>query len=596
MDIPYRNRGAWAAQLVKDCTVSRSERVQRGTAFRNVFLTGSEDGTPQTFLRTQDFIQDVRAMLYSAAELRFSIDYSGHTSPAERAKAHAAASALTERFVNFDIDDCISDIVLWSLIKGKALQKIIWSRGGAESYLIQPEAFGVYNESINSLDRQEAFVHTTYETRSRFQQMISRLPPERRVALMKAATSLETRSRASEDSGAQGLKQLIVGGMYPYQVGGQPAASTQGQGTVTHLFAPQPTMRAEQLASLVPIDELWVWNNQQDDWATITIVGEEVIFGQDELYNAFARDYLTQTRMEDDTNPLKGRHPFIEYCGLPLDGYFWGVSYVFLVSLLQYSLNRRIDGINTMLRKQEDPPRFISGTTSINQNAYAKLNKAGGYFTDGSPSAKIQDITKDVPPDIWRSFHELNGMFDIVGGFPPIMQGEGQGSVRSQGQSDALMRTGAARHLDAALKIERSVQRCGSLVYDLLRAKDTSMLTAWVMPSVHSMQLDDPETAIGLEPPAPGMKPISFRFFDLAEHAKVSVDSHSASPAFRHEARQLAFALAKAGAVSPKRLVEMTHPPMEDVIIEDIERAEIEKAQFMAQHPELVAQMAHKKH
>ena len=82
---------------------------------------------------------------------------------------------------------------------------------------------------------------------------------------------------------------------------------------------------------------------------------------------------------------------------MPLDGYFWGMSYVYLVTLLQHTINKRIDGINIMLRKQEDPPRFMTGSTSVNQNAYAKLNKPGGYFTDGSPNAKIADLTQAVP-------------------------------------------------------------------------------------------------------------------------------------------------------------------------------------------------------
>ena len=84
---------------------------------------------------------------------------------------------------------------------------------------------------------------------------------------------------------------------------------------------------------------------------------------------------------------------------MPLDGYFWGVSYVYLVALLQHTINRRIDGINRRLRMEEDPSRFITGSTSVNQNAYAKLNKPGGYFTDGSPNAKIQDLSEG---SAWR--------------------------------------------------------------------------------------------------------------------------------------------------------------------------------------------------
>jgi hypothetical protein len=519
------------------------------------------------------------------------VDYFGQVSPADRAKGVAAASGLLQHIVNNDIDDGISDIVLWGLIKGKSIQQVLWSRNGFESYLIQPEAFGVYNESISTLERQEAFIHSTFPTRSRFRQIISGLPAAKQAALMRAVDNLQTRNRGGEEQGSL-LKQIIVGGLYPFQAGG--TAPATGGGTVTHLFAPQPSMQAAVVDQLVPLDELWIWNDEQDDWATITMMGNDIVFGEDVLFNAFAHDFATKRGMPDEENPLKGKHGFIEYCAMPLAGYFWGISHVYLVALLQRSLNNRIDGINRMLRLQEDPVRFMSGSTTINQNAYSKLNKPGGYWTDGNPSAKINKVSEDIPGDIWKSFAEINAMFDTIGGFPPIMRGEGEGSVRSQGQSDTLVRQGAARHLDAALKIERSVERCGALIFDMLRAKSNEVITAWVMPGDQTIQSNiEPDPS--LEPPAKGMQPISFQFRNIRDNARVSVDSHSSSPAFQHDIRELAFALAKIGAASPKRVAQMIGAPMENELIEDAERAEIEKAALIQQHPELLEKGKHKK-
>lgn len=588
MRIPskQRERAEWAGAIIRACNASRNERIQRGQAFRNIYLTGSGDGIPQTFLRTHDFICDLLAVLYSPSSLRFSVDYFGQVSPAERAKGKAASAALLQHIIDGDIDDLVSELARWSLIKGKSISQLTWSRGGLEGYLIQPEAFGVYNESISTLARQEAFTHTTFPTRSRFLQMISGLPREKQNHLMKAVDSQQVRMRDGED-GTNTLKQIVVGGLYPYTTSGTPVPASQSQGIVTHLFAPSPVMQPSVSDALVPLVELWAWNDLQDDWATITMMGDEIVFGEDMLYNAFSHDILTQRGIEDNNNPLRGKHGFTEFCPLPLDGFFWGMSYVYLVALLQESINKRIDGINTMLRKQEDPPRFVSGTTSINQNAYAKLNKPGGYFTDGSPNAKIADLIRDVPADIWRSFHELNAMFDTIGGFPPIMRGEGEGSVRSQGQSDVLLRTGAARHLDPALKIERSIERLGATAFDILRAKDNTILTAWLKPGKKSIQSDiEPDPT--LEPPAEGMTPISFQYKHVSDRAKITVDSHSASPAFRHEQRELAFGLARIGAAGPAQVVEMVHPPMEDELLEAIEEREVARAKLIQQHPELL--------
>lgn len=581
MRIPSRHRGQWAAELIHDCSVSRAQRIQRGIAYRNLFLTGSENGVPQTFLRTHDFILDLLAVLYSPSDLRFTVDFFGQVSPVERAKGVVAAAILHQHIGQAEIDDACGEAALWSLIKGKAIQQIVWSRQGLESYLIQPEAFGVYNESISSLERQEAFVHTTFPTRSKFRQMIYGLPEARQKELMAACDRLTTRGREGDDS-TNVLKQIIVGGLYPYATQGSPAGQSGGQ--ITHLFAPQATMPPAVVDSLVPMEELWVWNEAQDDWCTITMVGEEIVFGEDQLFNAFSSQYP----VKDEKNPLNGKHGFIEFCPMPLDQNFWGLSFVYLVALLQRSMNNRIDGINTMLRKEEDPPRFASGTMGINQNAYAKLNKPGGYFTDGSPNAKIQDIVKEIPTDLWKSLHELNQMFDQIAGMPPMMRGEAEGSVRSQGQSDAMIRMGGARHKNPALKLERSVERTGALCLDILRAKTVDIHTAWVKPNVKSLEIDaEPDPS--LEPPAPGMQPVSFQLRHLSERARVTVDSHSSSPAFRHENRALLFALAKIGAASPQQVVAGTHPPNEDAMIEDIEAKTIEQAAFLQAHPELAA-------
>ena len=459
--------------------------MQRGLAFRNLFLTGDENGVPQTFLRTQDLIRDLAAFLFSPSDLRFAVDFFGQVSPAERAKGMTVASALHQHVTEAEVDEACAENTLWSLIKGKTIQQMVWSRGGLEPYLIQPEAFGVYNESIATLERQECFVHSTFPTRSRFAQIISGLPQRRQIELMKSVDSLAIRTREGEDHNNV-LKQVIVGGLYPYTSSGSPPQTSGGW--VTHLFAPQASMEAGVVDSLVPMDELWAWNDDQEDWATITMIGDEIVFGEHELFNAFASQY--KPIVKDDRNPLAGKHGFVEFCPLPLHGYFWGVSYVYLVALLQRSINKRIDGINVMLRKQEDPPRFMSGSTTVNQNAYAKLNRPGGYFTDGSPGAKINDLAKEVPTDIWRSFHELNSMFDIIGGMPAITRGEGEGSVRSQGHAETLLRTGAARHKDPALKIERSVSNVGGLCLSILQAKSTETLVAWVPPGTESIETD----------------------------------------------------------------------------------------------------------
>lgn len=531
--------------------------------------------------------------LYSSADLRFSLDFYGSVSPVTRAKGKAAAAHLYQKTRESKLDRSISKAVLGSLIKGKTIHQTVWSRNGFEPYVIQPELFGVEREDLETLDRQSFFTHTTFLSRARFRQMISGLPDADQADLMKGVGKY-ARMAAEGDAAAtnSALKQIMVGGLFPYTTAGQPQNTSGGQ-VMNWLVTPQPMIRPDVVEELIPYDELWVWDDDRDDWATMTLVGDMMVFGKRQNYNAFAEQFRNAAQkangkdMPDKENPLRGKHGFTEVCPLPIEDYYWGYSLVSLVSLLQLSMNNRIDGINNMLRKQEDPPRLMTGSQSVNQNAYAKLNRPGGYYTDGNPNAKINEITKPVPADLWESLHEIEAMIDRVAGMPASTKGEGSPGVRSQNHADRLIQMGTARHKEPALEIEGSVEEIAGLALDVLKARDTTILTAWVMPNVHSEEIDmEPDPS--LEPPAEGMKSVSFQLHHLPDSVRVTTDGHSQSPAFSQEAKMTAMALNQRGAMPAKRLVESLHPPNADAVIEDLEQAEIAQEKLLAAHPELL--------
>ena len=62
--------GDWGLELVSACQTSLENRRQRGASFRNLYLTGSEEGPPQTYRKTYTYIQTLASMLYSPVELR----------------------------------------------------------------------------------------------------------------------------------------------------------------------------------------------------------------------------------------------------------------------------------------------------------------------------------------------------------------------------------------------------------------------------------------------------------------------------------------------------------------------------------------------
>jgi hypothetical protein len=264
---------------------------------------------------------------------------------------------------------------------------------------------------------------------------------------------------------------------------------------------------------------------------------------------------------------------------------------------LQMSLNDRVNGINKLLRLQEDPPRAFSGST-IQQKAYSLAKKPGGMLSESNPNFKMQSLAPDIPAGLWESLHEIVDMFRAMGGFTPSMQGMGDQGVRSNSQVESLIAVGSPEIKDRALLVEEAVEEVGGLALDILKAKDGTRYMGWIMPGEESIVASIAEHDENvIEAPGKGMKRLPFILHQLSSDITVRVDSHSSSPAFAHETQQLMFALAKIGAATPEDVVARVHPPNEEGIIAGIERRAIAQAEMVAKHPELAFKGAagHKK-
>lgn len=597
MKIPSTNVAKWAGEVISQCSSSRDERVNRGAVYRNMYLTGSDQGDPAVYNKTFAYIDNLSSYLYSPVELRFGIEKYGSSTAADRAKASAAASELHRYLRQSSVDELIEEVVIWALVKGKAFIKMLWTAQGFEPHLIQPEMMGVLREDIASLDEQEAFFQSTYLTPDRFAQLIENHPDK--IELMrKAANHIHPANDGNNPDSNNVLKQVILGGLNPFRAAS--SGKTQTRGVVDWLSGPSPNLSPKLLGSILRLDELWVKNSDRDDYTTIQVIGNDTLIEGGVRHRNLIADPFDPDNKEkiipfDEDNPLSGHHPFIEFCPNKLAGYFWGRSEICNIALLQEMMNNRVDGINKLLRRQENPPRIFLGGQGPTQQQYAKLNKPGGYLTDNSPGAKMQDLAPNLPEGLWESLHEMEAMYDKMAGFTPTLQGRGESGVRAAGHSESLTKNASPRFKDRALCVERSVEALGGLGLDYLKAHVGTKLTAWVMPKEKSVETSIEIDPVLAEPPVQGMLPIEFTFAQLPERCKVVVDSHSSSPAFSHETRDLLFALYKDGAIDKKQLITHTSPPGEDTMIEDITRAEIAQEAFAEAHPEAAADAAKKK-
>ena len=72
---------------------------------------------------------------------------------------------------------------------------------------------------------------------------------------------------------------------------------------------------------------------------------------------------------------------------------------------------------------------------------------------------------------------------------------------------------------------------------------------------------------------------IEFLLSQLPENFQVQVDSHSASPAFAEDNRQVAIALARAGAIDAEDLIHMLHPPGSELLLARLKQRQKAQAQ-----------------
>jgi hypothetical protein len=580
MRLPRTRIGEWACEVIDSCSVSIKERQSRGNAYRNLYLTGDLSGRAQTFPLTFAYIDNLSSYVYSQAELTFSIAPGRRAGPRDRALCKAGESVLGEHVHT-------SEAVPWSFVKGASFIQLLWTERGLTPYLVQPEMLGVLHEYKQNLDREmEAFVHFFWLTPDAFSDMVATHP--RRHQLMNSVRAYYGPESGSARPGDAGGFPVIAGGLHPYRAAGS-GTSTTAQNQALWLNGPQAVLSPRMVSRLIPMKELWVWDSQRNDWTTIVLAGPDcVVEGELAPHNIFAEG----RRAPDDpdrTNPLFGHHPFIKFCPNMLDGYFWGRSEFCNVGQLQRALNNRVNGINRMLRMQEDPPRVFNGPNiSTNQQAYAKLKRPGGYLRENSPNFKVETLAPAIPADTWTSLHELMDMFHEMAGMPPVMRGQGEAGVRAQGHAETLLRTGSPRIIDRSLSVERSVEECGELALDLLKHHLAEPQIAWVKEAdagpFRTMQIDP----LLYEPPAPGLHGMEFQMYQITDSARVRIDGHSSSPAFSREARQLAFDAAKLGVLSPEGLAERIHLPDTEGVVSDLERKQAEQAAFLQQHPELL--------
>jgi len=502
--------------LIRKCSVSRENRRADYAALKSYYLFGSApEEAPAQYNKIFPHIDQLVSFLYSADTTRFSINLGASAHEDQYRFIPRLEQALNDEWNNSNADQVFNTALTWAMVYNSTFVKLVVSNGSIHPYYIDPSNFGVLREDIPYLDRQEAFTQTYYITKS---DLYARLyaHPKRESIVKRVTTSAHV-----EPYTPNGVDRIILSQVDPTMYG-----------NISLNLYGYNRMKPEVEEDTVEMVELYVWNDETQDYQVVTRADPDII-----IYDR-----------ENEKMFLKGESPFIQVAPNPMPDYYWGQSEVSRLMFLQEMRNKRMNEILDLLSKQVNPPTAITGFTGILDEKNFALNRAGGLLASDMPNTKVERLAPDLPQSLYEQLREIDQMFAEASGISEVLSGRGEQGVRSAGHASQLARLGSSRAKKRALIVESALEKLATLYLKLMQAYDPT-------------HLKDVE----------GMKFIAEQF---TKQYVVKVDAHSNSPIFMEDLRSLAFNLFKAQAIDKESLIDMLDPPMKQMLKEKLKKSE----------------------
>ena len=530
MRIPEDNvkREEFYLDLINKCGVSAAERKADYSALRNYYLFGAgPEEAPAIFNKIYPHIDQLTSFLFSAETTRFSIDLGASVPADEFRRVPILTKALNDEWLNSNCDQVFSNALTWALCYNTTFVKLIY-RSGIHPYMIDPGNVGVLREDTPYTDRQEALVQKYYITKSELMNRLYSHP--KRDEILKRVSS------AYHETGLdvpEGLDRIVMSQSNPTMYG-----------NVNLDLSGYTRYKARVAEDTVEMNELWVWNDETQDYQVVTIADPDIV-----IYDR-----------PGETVFLKGECPFVQVCPNPQYDYYWGQSEVQRLVFLQQLRNKRMSEILDLLSKQVNPPTALIGFSGILDEKNFALNRAGGLLSSDLPNAKVERVAPTMPQQLFEVIHEVDAMFAEASGISSVLSGRGEQGVRSAGHASQLARLGSSRAKKRAIIVEDAIEKVATLYLKMMRVYDDT----------HFKDVDG----------------IPFIAAQFTEDFVVKVDAHSNSPIFTEDLRQLAFNLFKAQAIDREGLIDLLEPPMKQLLKEKLKANEQKQAEMMAMAPQ----------
>lgn len=537
----------WIREIADECMRSASDRAAYYRMMESYYHQGSDGEARARYNAVRPQVDRTAGYLYASHSVLFRTSLQGNAGRDAEEMSAAFSDVLTTEFERSDLDLEFAEATRISLIKGAAIIKMRPDGFGVCGDVLDPLCFGVMRESITELSEQEAICQISRPTVSELWEMAGGGDKDRR----RGADRLVERIKASHDEGddgGPGPYTVLLGQIDPL---GQPNVAPTGQASIGFSGAP-PALRPSSKRQLCELVELWVRDpDRGGDWTTLQMVYPDiVILGALRRRNIFG---------------VEGHTPFCLVQPRKRPGSFFGESMIEDIAPLQDDLSMKLDGLARRWKRNIKPPMGFSGAEgNIPESWDVMDNNIGGFMVDLGPQGKAEQLSQPVSPQELEDVNWILQAIERQSGFAPVLMGQGESGVRSQGHAGTLVRTASPPLLRMAARTERQLTDAGYLAARVLQEQD---------PRTY-------KTESGAD----------FRLKEVTDFG-VKVDAHSASPAFSDLAREDALLLAQSHAIGPADLIELLHPPHAKLMLERLKVREAKAEQMQAAEAQQKAQM-----
>ena len=535
-----RNFVRW---LIDNCVASKQERRALYDKRRRYYLYGKDANEIVRFNKLKSHLALLTSFLYAPDQISYAISAPHNASDDVAAQYLAIEDDWNSDFTDCGLADAYDEALLWATVYDTMILKTGWNdlTGQEFAQLVEPAAFGVFQEYVGDLNSQQAMCHTfVLDYDDARERMV-------RAGLASDIPKLKEVGGGSSDIGLPAmLQQMIISAT------GGPNFQGNVQGEINPNYEAGPTYTAKLTHNVVPFHELYVMDGKSKDWRIFHVLDPDFIVSDSKAtIHALKQTgrHKVKPPYDSETNFfLKHEHPFTAVTPWPLYNYVWGDCHLEDLIPLQNWLTERLTQIDEILEMQVDPAKDFAGFTGMDDERLGAWGGPGTFVQDPLPGAKATSHYPTMPEDVFREFDTIQALFMEQSGFTEIMAGRGEKNVRGRGHARELKTTGAGRVRKVAAGLEKSLTRYADIGLKLKAKNDDTVLRT---PGIDGK---------------PGKEFVLAQVLGESDY-QIRVSGHSHSPLFTMESTETAFALFKAQSIDREWLLRLIKPPhMRDLI------------------------------